>query len=746
MEDSTTREPTTPSGADIRSTGRVIPPMVTLSGLELRSVSAQRTVGADLARHLGAFERLVRLVVLGLGGVVALDQLADADGLTVQLLVGCPDDGRSNPPWSPAQQLERFRLSTAQAFSFQRLNTTAHLDRMRPLDEVMVFEPSIVRVSHGGASATVALPLEFSLAGKGTIAQILDLGSECMCCVRTVVAPALCPSPKPESLMAELADADALIRDPEVPHAVAYRARGVRRALESTLDCWLGRHCAVEIQVRAENLASASRLIPLMREELSLAKDELDRNGAPRPGLIRMEAADSELPKLALQPSERMLPPAEVVMAPVPSFWATGRGERPKHLAGLEAATTLVLPPLPAYCDLRSIQRVVVEDRVAPRPTAWLGAPQVGVDSSANPIALDDEVLARHVHVMGVPGSGKTTVMRRMVLGDLEHDRGFVVLDPHSDLSRRVVSSAGFEPGLGITGDVAFPGLHVLCEGAEGQAEIDRDIGVIIEAIEATLPALYSGPRFRQYARDLLTLHAYVGAGQPLECVVDYLEDDDVLQQALRVFDGPQAVQRRLTEHSQIGDSDRVELTQWITCKFGDYFRTEAARALFAPVGQGTTATELAKSKAKLVIDFNGMGCSVHDAGFLGQLFIATLLRDLVKGGPDLSRRFVLYLDEVQLFFGPSVERALQEGRKYGLSVVAAHQTSTQLEPQRFDALVGQVGLEMLFRSTLRDAALHAERLNIDIDSLTAVPDFQCWVTGTVAQQRGGPFLMTTSL
>ena len=125
----------------------------------------------------------------------------------------------------------------------------------------------------------------------------------------------------------------------------------------------------------------------------------------------------------------------------------------------------------------------------------------------------------------------------------------------------------------------------------------------------------------------------------------------------------------------------------------------------------------------------------------LGQLFLTVFLRSAMTGGPRLDRRFMIYLDEVHIFFGPSVDKLLTEGRKYGLSVVAAHQSASQLSQPRFDALMAQVGLEVVFRSSLRDSALLAERFGIASESIANLPDFRAWIAGSVAMGRGGPFL-----
>jgi DNA helicase HerA-like ATPase len=43
-----------------------------------------------------------------------------------------------------------------------------------------------------------------------------------------------------------------------------------------------------------------------------------------------------------------------------------------------------------------------------------------------------------HIYVIGKTGTGKSTLLERMALQDLEHGHGLVLIDPHGDLVARV--------------------------------------------------------------------------------------------------------------------------------------------------------------------------------------------------------------------------------------------------------------------------------------------------------------------
>jgi hypothetical protein len=72
---------------------------------------------------------------------------------------------------------------------------------------------------------------------------------------------------------------------------------------------------------------------------------------------------------------------------------------------------------------------------------------------------------------------------------------------------------------------------------------------------------------------------------------------------------------------------------------------------------------------------------------------------------PEEKRKsFYLYVDEVHNFFTLSFAGILSEARKYGLSLVLAHQYMDQLDEQMRAAILGNVGTLISFRVGAEDA------------------------------------------
>jgi hypothetical protein len=721
---------------------------IAVAASQLTESSLEELRGTRAERYLALFQRFCAKTVLGLGASVTLDLLRDATGFSARILVARSYPDGELDSLQPDLQLESLRLNIARWATLKPVDPVAHLESVAKLQFACALDPAIASVEFGEFKASAVLPVELAPSGTGLVAELIDSSVVDHTLVRFTIAPAVGSSPDQSLLASQLSAIEAIRTNRNAPSAVTFRANAIRKGLHRMMNSWLGQPCTVEVQVRSVTPERAEPVVRVLCSELSRPKDDELHEALGRHVTFWSDSG-SESADLLGKPSASALPKDSVSSLPIPSFWVSGAGDRPKHLASMRTAFLLVVPPSPQYCDLSSVGSNLVEDRTAKRPELWLGASAVCKDSAGNDICLDKEALSRHVHVIGVPGSGKTTLLHGMINCDINNANGIVVLDPHGDLAARVTNDRAWrdvggnsidESGLGHVGE--FTGLKILCSIDEGERAVERDVGTLIEALEAPLPKLYSGPRFRQLVRTCLTLHAYVGQSQPVANAFDVLLEEEFAERALDNFTGPQWIRRELgtywLPHPQ---SDRAELADWVVSKITDYLRTEIAGRMFAPTGCGMTGLELVEDGTRLVVDFASSGISMHDGGMLGQLFLTVLLRSVMTGGPQRDRRFMIYLDEVHLFFGPSVDRLLQEGRKYGLSIVAAHQSASQLSKERFDALMAQVGLEMVFRASLADSNLLAERLSISSQSIANLDDFRAWIAGSIAMKRGGPFL-----
>jgi hypothetical protein len=94
--------------------------------------------------------------------------------------------------------------------------------------------------------------------------------------------------------------------------------------------------------------------------------------------------------------------------------------------------------------------------------------------------------------------------------------------------------------------------------------------------------------------------------------------------------------------------------------------------------------------------------CALLGAMLVTKIQLAAMRR---ADMPEEKRKsFYLYVDEVHNFFTLSFAGILSEARKYGLSLVLAHQYLDQLDDEMRAAILGNVGTLISFRVGAEDA------------------------------------------
>lgn len=86
----------------------------------------------------------------------------------------------------------------------------------------------------------------------------------------------------------------------------------------------------------------------------------------------------------------------------------------------------------------------------------------------------------------------------------------------------------------------------------------------------------------------------------------------------------------------------------------------------------------------------------------VGSLIISYLTQLLLERNDP--RPYDLYIDDAHLYAHDTVQNALVSTSRYGLSTTVAHQHSRQLDPDLFDALMGNTERQYLFRMSREDA------------------------------------------
>ena len=56
-------------------------------------------------------------------------------------------------------------------------------------------------------------------------------------------------------------------------------------------------------------------------------------------------------------------------------------------------------------------------------------------------VCIPDKLCMRHVHIIGRPSMGMSTLIEHMIMDDIEKGHGVTIMDPNSDMAKRILDA-----------------------------------------------------------------------------------------------------------------------------------------------------------------------------------------------------------------------------------------------------------------------------------------------------------------
>ncbi len=332
------------------------------------------------------------------------------------------------------------------------------------------------------------------------------------------------------------------------------------------------------------------------------------------------------------------------------------------------------------------------------------------------PIYIRDEDRLRHMYTIGQTGTGKTTLLKNMIIQDIANGAGVCFVDPHGTDVLDILSNVPQDR----YGDVIyFDPSHTERPMALNMLEYDRafpeqktfvvnELFNIFQKLYGAVPESL-GPMFEQYFRNATMLVIEdPETGCTLLDVSRVMTNKEFRQLKLSKCKNPVVVQfwTEVAEKAG-GEASLANIVPYITSKFDVFLANDIMRPIIAQEKSSFNFREIMDGKKILLVNLSKGRLGDINANLIGLILVGKILMAALSRvdvvGTDFPP-FYLYIDEFQNITTNSIATILSEARKYKLSLNIAHQFIAQLQEEIRDAVFGNVGSMVSFRVGAEDA------------------------------------------
>lgn len=342
-----------------------------------------------------------------------------------------------------------------------------------------------------------------------------------------------------------------------------------------------------------------------------------------------------------------------------------------------------------------------------------LGINRYGADEREVRYGVQDRL--RHCYVIGQTGTGKTGLIKNMIIQDMQNGEGVAFIDPHGNDIQDVLAAI---PPERVQDVIYFDPAYSARPMGLNMLEYDRskpemktfvvdEVYQIFRKLYADVPEAF-GPMFEQYYRNAVQLVVEdPDTGSTFLEIPRVFADKSFRDMKIARCNNPVITQfwRKIAEAAG-GEASLENIVPYITSKFDVFLANDIMRPIVAQQESAFDFREMMDGKKIFLANLSKGRLGERNAALLGLVLVSKFLQaafSRVDSRGDLPV-FYLYIDEFQNFATPSISTILSEARKYKLALTVAHQFIAQLPEEIRDAVIGNVGTKIAFRIGTTDA------------------------------------------
>ncbi len=375
---------------------------------------------------------------------------------------------------------------------------------------------------------------------------------------------------------------------------------------------------------------------------------------------------------------------------------------------------------------------IAIGDSLAANAPPTLAPALLGRDTASDePVTLTAQEQSQGLYILGKNGMGKTTLLEHLIMRDIAAGLGVVVLDPHGDLTERLLARIPTQRLRDVVlldaadEEYAF-GLNLFeCDDPQNSLRLSETVGRVMDVFEK---AFGSGIRLEQYLPNCAKL--LMAGNLTLAELPELFASSALRQQLLAKLSPRDRAHRFWAEFDELArrDWNEAERRRDSTVGRATVFLDNAYVQHI--VGQHTTVNwrELLDAQRIVLVKLAAGAIEDRNVGLIGSLIVSQIRSAALsrQDVPEEERPVVmLYADEYHRFATPDFARFFDELRKYRVWTTIAHQRRGQLQDEGIrEAALGAVnfiGFQME-RADAEDVLGYFDRTNLPVDVVGEKP------------------------
>jgi hypothetical protein len=336
-------------------------------------------------------------------------------------------------------------------------------------------------------------------------------------------------------------------------------------------------------------------------------------------------------------------------------------------------------------------------------------------------IKIPGSLRGTHMYVVGASGTGKSSLLKNLLIQDVQSGMGLCVIDPHGDLVHDLI------PFLGVRKEHTFildleDTDHMLAYNP-----LERRDGVIVSEQVGKLILAFKriwndswGARMEDILRHTLTL--LVEQGYTLAEFEKVLVDIDFRDMLVSKSKIDLTKEFFIHRYDAWNSKEKAMYIESSLNKVSAFLSDRRIGARLSQPNSSFNIKEIMDAGGILLVNI-AKGRLAGNADLFGALLMSDIEMSFLSRQKETRKPFALYVDEFQNIATESFETVLTEARKFGLCLTMAHQSLKQLDDRLVSLILGNAQTQVYFRVSRQDAERLAKEAENIVEKMTSQDD-----------------------